>query len=249
MVIAVAFIEPQYEVNVGYVARLMKNFGFEQMYITNPHFNEEEAVRFSTHGKDILASAKIVTLKQLRKTFDVLVGTTALSAYSRLNVLRSSVNAVQLSEIIKETESEKDFCLVIGRETSGLNNKELEMCDLVVVIDTKSEYKTMNISHALAILLYEISKIRPETPIKKNKRNKELATRQEIDLLINYVNKVADRFGYDKHKQPMLNSAVKRILAKGMPTSKEVMLLISLLRKSLVVTEREKTHRLTVGVV
>jgi tRNA/rRNA methyltransferase len=180
MVIAVAFIEPQYEINVGYVARIMKNFGFEQMYITNPRFNEEDAARFSTHGKDILASAKIVTLKQLRKTFDVLVGTTALSAYSRLNVLRDSISAVQLSEIIKETENEKDFCLVIGRETSGLNNRELEICDLVVVIDTKSEYKTMNISHALAILLYEISKIRSEIPLKKNKRNKELATRQEM---------------------------------------------------------------------
>jgi tRNA/rRNA methyltransferase len=246
MVIAVAFIEPQYEINVGYVARIMKNFGFEQMYITNPRFNEEDAARFSTHGKDILASAKIVTLKQLRKTFDVLVGTTALSAYSRLNVLRDSISAVQLSEIIKETENEKDFCLVIGRETSGLNNRELEICDLVVVIDTKSEYKTMNISHALAILLYEISKIRSEIPLKKNKRNKELATRQEMDLLINYVNKVADRFGYDKHKQPMLNSAVQRLLARGTPTSKETMLLISLFRKSLLAIEREKTHRLNI---
>jgi TrmH family RNA methyltransferase len=246
MVIAVAFIEPQYEINVGYVARIMKNFGFEQMYITNPRFNEEDAARFSTHGKDILASAKIVTLKELRKTFDVLVGTTALSAYSRLNVLRDSISAVQLSEIIKETESEKDFCLVIGRETSGLNNRELEICDLFVVIDTKSEYKTMNISHALAILLYEISKIRSEIPLKKNKRNKELATRQEMDLLINYVNKVADRFGYDKHKQPMLNSAVQRLLARGTPTSKETMLLISLFRKSLLAIEREKTHRLNI---
>lgn len=240
MVIAVAFIEPHYEINVGYVARVMKNFGFEQMYITNPRFNEEEAARFSTHGKDILASAKTVTLEKLRKTFDVLVGTTALSAYSRLNVLRDSINAVQLSEIIKETESEKDFCLVIGRETSGLNNKELEICDLVVAIDTKSEYKTMNISHALAILLYEISKIRPEIALKKNKRNKELATRQEMDLLVNYINQVADRFGYDKHKQPMLNSAIQRLLARGIPTSKEIMLLISLFRKSLVTRERKK---------
>lgn len=238
MVIAVAFIEPQYEINVGYVARIMKNFGLDQLYITNPRFNEEEAAIFSTHGKDILTSAKIVTLKQLRKKFDVLVGTTALCTYSRLNVLRDSINAVQLSEIIKETESEKDFCLVMGRETSGLNNKELEVCDLIVVIDTKSEYKTMNISHALAILLYEISKIRPGIPLKKNKR--ELATRQEMDLLINYVNKVADRFGYDKHKQPMLNSAVQRLLAKGIPTSKEVMLLVSLLRKSLIAIESEK---------
>jgi tRNA C32,U32 (ribose-2'-O)-methylase TrmJ len=53
-------------------------------------------------------------------------------------------------------------------------------------------------------------------------RSKTLATRQEMDLLINYVNEIADKCGYDKHKQPMLNSAVQRLLARGIPTSKEV---------------------------
>src|SRR5919197_1168946 len=240
MGIVVALVEPQYEINVGYVARIMKNFGYNQMYIINPHFNKEEAARFSTHGKDVLTSAKIITLKQLRKRFDVLVGTTAIYAYSRLNIHRDSINAVQLSEIIKEAQRQKDFCIVLGRETSGLNNKELEMCDLVVIIDTKTKYQTMNLSHALAILLYEISKILPETPLKVGRRNKTLATRQEMDLLINYVNEVANEFGYDKHKKHMLNLAVQRLLAKGLPTSKEVMLLISLLRKSLISIQRRR---------
>ena len=79
------------------------------------------------------------------------------------------MNVVQLSEIIKEAEREKDFCIVLGRETFGSNNKELQMCDLIVVIDTKTEYRTMNISHALAILLYEISKSLPEIHLKKTK--------------------------------------------------------------------------------
>jgi tRNA C32,U32 (ribose-2'-O)-methylase TrmJ len=95
----------------------------------------------------------------------------------------------------------------------------------------------MNISHALAILLYEISKIRPVIPPTKSRKNKELATREEMDLLINYVNKVAVRCGYDEHKQPMLNSALQRLFTKGIATSKEVMLLISLLRKSLIVMQ------------
>jgi tRNA C32,U32 (ribose-2'-O)-methylase TrmJ len=49
-------------------------------------------------------------------------------------------------------EREKDFCIVLGRETSGFN-KELQMCDLIVVIDTKTKYRTINILHGLAILL------------------------------------------------------------------------------------------------
>src|SRR6185437_10660530 len=69
MAIAVALVEPQYPVNVGHVARLMKNFGLRRLYMVNPHYDSVEAVRYATHGKDVLASAKVVTLKQLRKKF------------------------------------------------------------------------------------------------------------------------------------------------------------------------------------
>jgi tRNA/rRNA methyltransferase len=247
MSVAVALVEPQYETNVGYIARIMKNFGYKQLYVINPSFDKEKAARFATHGKDILASTKISTLKELREKFDVLVGTTALSAYSRLNILRNSINVVRLSEIIKNVGMEKDFCILLGRESSGLNNRECEMCDLVVTIDTKTDYRTINISHALAILLYEISKSLPEFTLKDGKmrtRSKTLATRQEMDLLINYVNEVADKCGYDKHKQPMLNSAVQRLLVRGIPTSKEVMLLVSLFRKSLLTIKRQEHPRI-----
>jgi tRNA/rRNA methyltransferase len=236
MNVTVALVEPQYETNVGYIARIMKNFGYNQLYLINPCFNREKAAIFATHGKDILASSKICTLEDLREKFDVLVGTTAHPAYSRLNILRNSIDATRLSEIIKSVGTEKDFCIILGRESSGLNNRECEMCDLVVTIDTKTDYKTMNISHALAILLYEISKSLPEFTLRDDKvmvrRSNTFATKQEIDLLINYIKEVANECGYDEHKRPMLHSAVQRLLARAIPTSKEIMLLVSLFRKS-----------------
>jgi|SRR5215212_2170963 tRNA/rRNA methyltransferase len=250
MSIVVALVEPQYETNVGYVARIMKNFGYNQLYVINPSFDKEKAAIFATHGKDILASSKISTLDELRRKFDVLVGTTALPAYSRLNIFRNSITVVQLSEIIKDVGVEKDFCIVLGRESSGLNNRECEMCDLIVTIDTKTNYKTMNISHALAILLYEISKSLPELILRDDKkmmttrRSNTFATKQEIDLLINYVKEVATTCGYDEHKQPMLDSAVQRILARAIPTSKEVMLLVSLFRKSALMIKRHGHQRI-----
>jgi tRNA/rRNA methyltransferase len=250
MSIVVALVEPQYETNVGYIARIMKNFGYNQLYVINPSFDKEKAAIFATHGKDILASSKISTLDELRRKFDVLVGTTALPAYSRLNIFRNSITVVQLSEIIKDVGVEKDFCIVLGRESSGLNNRECEMCDLIVTIDTKTNYKTMNISHALAILLYEISKSLPELILRDDKkmmttrRSNTFATKQEIDLLINYVKEVATTCGYDEHKQPMLDSAVQRILARAIPTSKEVMLLVSLFRKSALMIKRHGHQRI-----
>jgi tRNA/rRNA methyltransferase len=237
MAVAVALIEPQYPVNVGHIARLMKNFGLKSLYFVRPHFDKVEAIKYSTHGKDVLVAAKTVTLRQLRKKFDVLIGTTAIQATSRLNILRESINAEQIANIIHDA-STKDFCILLGRESSGLNNEELEMCDLVVTIDTKTKYRTMNVAHALAILLYEISKLKSELPVKKSKKRVDLASQHDIDLLLKYIIKLADAGNYDLHKKPLLEAAAKKLLAKSVPTTKDVMLLVSLLRKNLLAIER-----------
>jgi tRNA/rRNA methyltransferase len=180
-----------------------------------------------------------VTLSELRKKFDILIGTTAIQAISRLNILRESISAEQLAKIIHGS-STKDFCILLGRESSGLNNEELELCNLVVTIDTKTNYRTMNVAHALAILLYEISKLQSssELPAKKSKKMVDLASQKDIDLLLQYVSKLADAGNYDLHKKPLLEAAAKKLLAKGVPTTKDVMLLMSLVRKSLLAIER-----------
>jgi TrmH family RNA methyltransferase len=238
MAVAVTLVEPQYPVNVGHIARLMKNFGLTSLYFVRPHFDKAEAAKYSTHGNDILIAAKSVTLSQLRKKFDVLIGTTAIQATSRLNILRESINAEQLAKIIHDS-STKDFCILLGRESSGLNNKELELCNLIVTIDTKTNYRTMNVAHALAILLYEISKLQPsESPVKKTKKRVELASQKDIDLLLQYVSRLADAGNYDLHKKPLLEAAAKKLLAKSTPTTKDIMLLMSLVRKSLLAIER-----------
>lgn len=239
MVIAVAMVEPQYPVNVGHVARLMKNFGLKKLYFVKPRFDRAEAVKYSTHGRDVLAAARTATLEQLRKKFDVLIGTTAIPATSRLNVVRESISAEQAARIIHDG-SGKDFCILLGRESSGLSNSELAMCDLVAVIDTKTRYRTMNIAHALAVLLYEVSKNKPELAAKKSKKSAGPTSQQDIDLLLQYVNKVADAGNYDLHKKPLLEAALKKLLAKGAPTAKDVMLIVSLLRRSLLAIERKK---------
>ena len=232
-------VEPQYHVNVGHVARLMKNFGLQQLYLINPHFDAEEAIRYAMHGSDVLAQSRTVTLQELRKKFDCVVGTTAIGATSRLNVLRESLSADQLAEIVRKGPG-KSFCIVLGREASGMNNKELAACDLVCVIDTKTKYRTMNVAHALAVLLYEISRREPEPPGRRGKKKVDQASREDIALLLQYVDKLADAGNFDAHKKPLLDAAVKKTLARSLPTAKDVMLMISLLRKGLLAIERNE---------
>jgi tRNA/rRNA methyltransferase len=237
--VAVTMVEPQYHVNVGHVARLMKNFGLSDLYFTSPRFDAEEAIRYAMHGSDILTGSRTVDFGALKRKFDFIVGTTAIGATSNLNVLRESVSADQLAEIINKGRG-KSFCIVLGREASGMKNAELAACDLVCVIDTKTKYRTMNVAHALAILLYEISRRRQVAVSRRGRKTVELASKKDIALLQQYVEKLADSGNFDRHKKPLLDASIKKMVAKSLPSSKDVMLLISLLRKGLLAIERNR---------
>ena len=71
----------------------------------------------------------------------------------------------------------------------------------------------------------------------------DLASQQDIDLLLQYVGKVADAGNFDLHKKPLLQAAIKKMLAKSVPTSKDVMLMVSLLRRSMLAMERSSKRR------
>ena len=232
MPIGIVLVEPRHHINVGYVARIMKNFGVSRLLMVNPIYDMEEARRYAMHGYHILETATSTNFEELRRNSRMLVGTTALKASSRLNIVRDTVSPIRLAELIYDIPKKENIYIVFGREASGLMNSELQMCDIVLTNDTGTDYTTMNISHALAIILYEITKRDLQHPTSRvTVRNPKIARRQETEMLIAYAAKAAEMAGYDIHKRPLLDSALKRLLAKSNPTSKEVMLVVSLFRK------------------
>jgi TrmH family RNA methyltransferase len=240
MTIAVAIVEPRLYINVGYVARIMKNFGITRLRLIDPSYDVKKANLYAMHGRDILDSATITNLDELRKCSKLLVGTTALRGSTRLNVLRDTIAADKLAALVNAIPKGEDVSIILGREASGLKNSELEVCDLVVAIETGTSYRTMNISHALGIILYEINKNEAMSPDTFAGKKPEPATRLETDLLIKYVSTAAERAGYDIHKRHLLDSAFKRLMAKANPSSKEVMLMVSLLRKCVLRMNRQE---------
>lgn len=231
--ISIALVEPEHEVNAGHIARLMKNFGLTQLLLVKPTFDMEKAKMFATHGKDVLGRARTVEFDDL-KSFDPLVGTTAIRASDRLNLVRDAIMPREAAAILAARNS--NACIVLGREATGLTNHELSRCDIVVSIDTPTDYKTLNISHALAILLYEIFAV-------NGRKKRSLADPNELQLLVNYALALAGTSGVRIHKMKMLETALKRIMSRGMATSKEAMILVTLLRGASMAMERKHKAR------
>lgn len=220
--LSIAVVEPEYEINLGYIARVMKNFELDNLLLINPKCNIEKAKIYATHGADILEKAKLVDMDYL-KNFNQLIGTTSIRATSANNIIRNSVSP-------EEVRLTDNSCILLGRESIGLTNEELAMCDIIITIEC-GKYNTMNISHALAIILYELTKNR------FNKVN-NAATREEIELLLNYVSLLSSKVGVSDHKKAKINYAFKRILGRATVTSKEVRLLIVLLRKCILAIDK-----------
>lgn len=92
MKIAVVLVEPEYDVNVGMAARVMKNFGFSDLRIVNPKCGVGfDAVKFSKHAVGLLKKAKRCrTLGAAVKDCDLVVGTTGVLERNK-GTIRSAV--------------------------------------------------------------------------------------------------------------------------------------------------------------
>ena len=58
-------------------------------------------------------------------------------------------------ELGKKIRGRKSL-LVLGREDTGLTDAELSRCDLTVTIPTSDVYPAMNLSHAAAVIFFEV---------------------------------------------------------------------------------------------
>jgi tRNA/rRNA methyltransferase len=227
---SLTLVGPEYPINVGYIARLAKNFGISQMYLVEPKFDRRVAMVYAAHGSDIVEEAKEITLKALRKDHDLLVATTAISATRRVNMNRLSMDPETIAQHISPSTA---VSFVFGRDTTGLKNNELDFCDMVTTIRTGTSYRTMNVSHSAAVLLYILSRTAPARVAAPNL--------MERDAFAQYAYDLAVASGVQRHRAQMLKRLAKRTTVRSGLDGKEIGLLVSLMRKALMKIESAQT--------
>lgn len=190
-------VDPKHQCNVGFIARVMKNFGFTRLFIAAEEFKiETKAYDCSGHARDVLEKARFIALHDVNDLFDIIIGTTAKTD-QREGSPRLALEPGTLKEKIKGVGGEK--ALLFGREDTGLTNQELERCDMVLNIPSDPAYATLNISHAVAVVLWELFKEEEAPIIREAKGSEKEALLRRLDELLetikypNYKKKVAKR--------------------------------------------------------
>lgn len=222
--ISIILVEPENSGNIGAIARVMANFGFKSLVLVNPKANHlsQEAKNRSKHGIKILEKAKV---KKTIVGFHTLIATSSKLG-NDYNIQRSPIVPENLCRIIPN--SKQNIGIVFGRESSGLSNQELKICDFIVTIPTYSKYKALNLSHSVAIILYELSKKKNSVLFEKFKLASEPDKVQIMKLLDSAMNSLDF---LNEEKKETQRKVWKRMIGKSFLTKREAFALMGFLRK------------------
>ena len=223
----VVLVEPKYSGNVGAVARSMANFDFKHLYLVNPCELNDECYARAMHAHSILDEAKIFDdFNKAVENLDYLVATSSIESSSDKKHLR---NALELDDFISKIfDVEGKIGLVFGREDYGLYNDEIAACDIMVKIPTSSSYPSLNLSHAVNIVLYSLY-----VKNKSDKKHKRVIGNVEKQKLYQFFSELLDEINYPDHKKENTMVMFKRIMGRAMPSKWEYHTLMGVLSKAL----------------
>jgi tRNA/rRNA methyltransferase len=216
--IRVVVVEPLYQINLGYIARVSMNFGVSELYLVNPRckINGNQAVKYSKHARSLLEGAKISKSieESIRGTFSI--GTTGIWRKSR-GSFRNLFAPDRVCKLVRKNGIGR-VSVVLGRDDTGLESEELRLFDALSFIPADDRYPVLNISHALAIMLYSL---RASEYGEAYALERFYASGKEITALQDSIGRFLQKNKTVRDKRAVL-SAMRHLLKRANPSKKEI---------------------------
>ncbi|HET9383814.1 MAG TPA: TrmJ/YjtD family RNA methyltransferase [Gemmatimonadales bacterium] len=198
--IVVVLHEPQDLVNIAHVVRGMKNFGLRDLRLVTPREFESYRVEGIAHQtQDVLARVRtFATLEEALADCIHIVGFTARGRTAKRNLQRPRDAAAEIVDL--EAGRSEPIALLFGREDKGLSNEALDRCHRIVTIPSDPAYSSLNLAHAVIIMLYELALARgaEALPFKEPRRPSEPATADELERLFIDVSRALQAIDFFK---------------------------------------------------
>ncbi len=224
--IYIVFVECETPGNIGFLARTMANFGLKNLVLINPPTLTNEAYYQATHGKYIVENAKIYpSLDDFYQSqrIDFKVASTGMAGGS-YNLSRIPIRPEELG---KSLNVSNNIAILFGREGDGLSNKEIGDCDICVSIPTDPTYPIMNISHAAAIIFYELFKNKHDYGVEGLNESGDL----EKKYLVKDMEELIDCLDIPDHKKRNGLKTFNNIVSRAFITGREIYTLKGILRR------------------
>ncbi len=222
-------VKTQLGENIGACARSMKNFGFSKLYLVNPKLNfpNHKTKATSVGAYDIINKAKVFNdVEKSIKHFNLVI---ALSARRR-DINKKHISLQNFKNIIKKN-SNLNIGLMFGPESSGLSNKDLSFSNYILQIPTSSKFKSLNLSHSLTIICYEIFKTMNENKLNNKNSNLKISSKSKISAIVRHLVFLLEKkdFFVPEEKKHSMILNINNLFYKLEPNDKELRILASII--------------------
>lgn len=231
MRVKVIIVEPKYQINLGYIARTAMNFGVKRLYFVSPRtsLKGKGARMYSKHGYPLLEGARTYgSFGAATRDCDILLGTSGIwrKGNNAGRVLFAEDAVARLGRMRKDGT----VGLLIGRDDIGLKIDELEKCDMLAYIPTDPAYPVLNISHALAIMLYLMERGGLRKHHGELAGKEEELDRREIAKLLEVFDGLVAKRKHIRDKKAV-SGAFRRLIRMARPNRRELHAMITALKE------------------
>jgi tRNA/rRNA methyltransferase len=227
--IRIVLVEPAGSLNVGAIARVMKNMGLQQLVLVNPQCDPlgPEARQMAVHAVDVLEAARIVaSLPDALQGCQRAIATTGRSRSPETILEHPRMALPWLLESVQAEQA----ALMFGPEDRGLNTTELNYAQRFVYIPTNPVYPSMNLAQAVGICCYELSQlVQGQAPLPVSAPPPLAAAPAPLEQLEAYYHHLETLLLRIRYLHPHTASSrmkkFRRLLSRALPSSEEVALL------------------------
>ena len=226
----IVLVNTQLPENLGATARCMLNFQFERLRVINPKFSldNEKIIPVCAGADKVIKKIKVFEkFSDSIKDFNYVIATSNRVRSQKKN----EISFRKLKEIISKNYK---VAIVFGPEKSGLDNEDLSLCDYTIKINSNQKFSSLNLSHAVAIVCYNLFTLL----LKKGDSNKEklienVAKKNELLSFYKILEETLDNSNFFnvKERKKITFQKIKNIFCKYKMSSEEVRTLISIFKK------------------
>jgi TrmH family RNA methyltransferase len=229
--LTLVLVRPHSAANLGSSARAAKNFGVCDLRVVEPAVRpDEESARLASGADDLLAGIRsFPSLEAAVADRDVIVATSSLRGREDQRFLALG----ELPAFLEGIGPAARLAFVFGPERSGLTEQERTRASVCLRLPTRAEFPTLNVSHAVAVVLALVRGMEPEPrpvgePI-------EWAPAEEVEGALGHWDRALDAIGfYDTgHRERSLRDW-RRIVAARPLSRREVAILRGVANRVLV---------------
>ena len=228
----IVLVNTQIPENLGATARAMLNFNLKNLRVVSPLFelSNEKIIPLSAGADSVIKNIKKFSVfEDSVKDLNILIATT-----NRLrSVKKKQITFQKLNKII--SNSKNKVGIIFGPEKSGLENEHLSICDYSLKINSNPKFSSLNLSHAVSIVAYEIwSENFPKRILISNVKKKSdfQATKGELSNFLLILQEHLEENGFFSvlERKKILVQKIRNIFTKLELTSRDISTLLGIIK-------------------